>query len=109
MDDHKPRAVRSLRLHLASIGTSIPAAQVLDDPLLTALAVEDMCWRIAEDDWTARRPRRWQRRKLRRWYAEHDALRRQRDQLRALAGRCGIVGVWTTPSATWHAGPDARR
>lgn len=105
MDDRRSRAVRNLRLHLASIGTSIQASKVLDDPLLTALAVEDVCWRIAEDDWTARRPHPWQRRKMRRWHAEHEALCQQRDQLRSIAQRCGIVGVWTSPSAMWHAGP----
>lgn len=109
MDDRKPSAVENMRLHLACIGTSIRAAQVLEDPLVTAVAVEDLCWRVAEDDWMSRRPHAWQRRKMRRWHAEHEALCRQRDQLRRIAQRCGIVGAWTSPPATWQAGPDARR
>jgi hypothetical protein len=53
--------------------------------------VEDTCWRIAEDDWITRQPRGRQRRRLRRWEAEHTQLHRQRKEIRALARRCGLL------------------
>jgi hypothetical protein len=83
----------SLRLYLPSLRTSVRAGDVLDDALAAVIVVEDACWCIAEDDWTSRQPRRWQRRTMKCWHAEHVALCEQRGQIRALARRCGLATV----------------
>jgi hypothetical protein len=85
--------VDGLRLYLDSVPASVPAGDVLDDPMLAAPVVEDTCSRIAHAGWFARRPRRRQYRRMRRWQAERMVLREQRDQVRALARRCGLVVV----------------
>jgi hypothetical protein len=57
------------------------------------IVVEDACWCPAEADWLSRQPARGQRRKMRRWQSEHAALCNERDQIHALAQRCGLATV----------------
>ena len=86
------RDVRS-RLYLHTVGISVTVADVLDDSLVSAVAVEDACWTIAYRDWLARRPRRWQRRKMATWQAEHDSLFERRSAVRSIARTCGLLAV----------------
>lgn len=93
MDAHaRVNDVRA-RLYLFAVGTSVRLSDVLDDSLVAAIAVEDACWTIAQQDWVARRPRRWQRRKLAAWQAERDDLYDQREQIRSIAQACGLRTV----------------
>jgi hypothetical protein len=89
--DNSRNGTGAMRIYLPSVNMSVRAGNVLDDPMLAALVVEDTCWHIAEDDWITRQPRGWQRRRIRRWEAEHAQLHRQRNEIRALARRCGLL------------------
>ena len=91
MGAKRPNSAARIRVYLPSICASVSGDEVLDDAVLAALVVEDMCWSIARDDWISREPRWWQRRKLARWEAEHEELCNQRDGIRCLARRCGVL------------------
>ena len=79
------------RIYLPSVRASVRIDGLLGDEELRALVVEDLCWVAAQHDWFARRPHSWQRVRLARWQAEGRLLDEQRDQLRRLARRCGIL------------------
>lgn len=93
MHSYGPTGVTGRRLYLRSLRASVRVRDVLDDPLVAVIVVEDSCWRFAEQDWLAREPRRWHWRKKRRWEREYPALCEQRDRIRALARRCGLATV----------------
>lgn len=80
------------QFYLSSLRQAVSSSALLDDPRLCALAAEDAAWCAALLDWDRRAPMGWQRRKLRRWNAEHEQLIAQRDQLRVLARSLGIPG-----------------
>lgn len=93
MNNGSRNGVDRFRLYLASVHASVRASDVLEDTLLVSLVVEDTCWRIAEQSWIARQPRRWQLRKVHKWRAERTAVCEQREQVRALARFCGLIVV----------------
>lgn len=78
-------------VRLRTAGTAVRGDYVLQDPVLAALAVEDLCWEIARSDWAAREPRRWQPRRRARWHAEDEELWARRAQLRRTARLCGLA------------------
>jgi len=71
---------------LASVGTNLPVGLLEDSPSALVLAVEDMCWEAAVEDWKHRRPprRRFQARAA--WEAEGAELAAKADHLRRVAG-----------------------
>lgn len=87
-DDRSCDAVPWLRLRAA--GTCLRSADVLADPALAELLVDDLCWDIAMWDWSERKPRRWQCRRLARWRREQEALWQQRGRLREQTQRRGL-------------------
>ena len=91
MDLNQPKRAARIRLYLPSICVSVRGDQVLEDPVLAAVVVEDMCWGIARDAWLARKPRPWRRRKVARWSAEHEALHEQRERIKCFAQECGLL------------------
>lgn len=91
METNKRHSPARIRLYLPSVQTSLSGEQVLSDPVLAALVIEDMCWSFARDDWISREPYRWQRRKKERWQAEYRALCDQREEIRCLARHCGLL------------------
>ena len=68
-------------LLLASSGWYIRLADVLDQPMASALAGEDACWLFALTDWQQRRPRRRRSAGRREWQAEGVRLQTKRDRL----------------------------
>lgn len=92
MEKNRPNSPARVRLYLPSVHASITGEDVLNDSMLAALAVEDICWSVARDDWISRQPSRWHWRKLRRWQAEYQALCKERDEIRIRAGHCGLPG-----------------
>ena len=84
---HLPRhrTPRAWNLHLESAGTDIAARFVTESSAVAALAVEDLCWQAATDDWKRRRPHRWRPRARAEWLAEGELLATEADQLRELA------------------------
>ena len=72
-------------LHLESAGTDIAARFLADSPSLAVLAVEDLCWQAAAEDWKHRRPHWWQPRSRAAWRAEGARLAAKADRLRQMA------------------------
>jgi hypothetical protein len=70
---------------LESTGTDVAARFLAESPSVVALAVEDLCWQAATDDWKRRRPHRWQSRAREDWLAEGESLAAKADRLRELA------------------------
>jgi hypothetical protein len=71
-------------VRLQSAGTSLPVG-FLDSPSVAMLAVEDLCWEAALEDWRHRRPSRWRLRARVVWEAEGARLGAKADRLRDLA------------------------
>jgi hypothetical protein len=78
------------RVRLRAAGVCLRGEQVFADDRLTQLLVDDLCWQIALTDWSAREPRRWQRRRRAKWRAEEAALWAERGRIRALAEHHGL-------------------
>ena len=51
----RPAAPKEWNLHLESAGTDIPAGFLAGSPSTAVLAVEDVCWEAAVEDWKHRR------------------------------------------------------
>ena len=81
----RPAAPKEWNLHLESAGTDIPAGFLAGSPSTAVLAVEDVCWEAAVEDWKHRRPRRWRVRARTAWEAEGLWLAAKADHLRHLA------------------------
>jgi len=86
---HRPDRQHAARpvwnLHLESAGTNVPARFLTESPMLTVLAVEDLCWQAATEDWKHRRPHRWRRQAREAWLAEGAQLEAKADRLRQMA------------------------
>ena len=90
MDMRRRSNAAAFRIYLRCLDAWVLAEQLVQDPVLSALAVEDVCWYFSRDDWFSREPRRWQRRKLARWRAEGQYLQQEQQRLRSIARRCGL-------------------
>ncbi|MFF0739672.1 hypothetical protein ACFYVL_04650 [Streptomyces sp. NPDC004111] len=75
-----------LRLQCAQRVVGVEAALLL--PNVMVLVVEDVCTRLAYEDWQRRRPARWHLVAHRRWRAEGIWLEGKFQRLWALAGDC---------------------
>jgi hypothetical protein len=73
-------------MHLKSAGTNLPVGFLEDSPSALVLAVEDVCWEAAVEDWEHRRPSRWRFQARAAWEAEGAVLVAKADHLRRLAG-----------------------
>jgi hypothetical protein len=71
-------------LRFESVGMRIPASLVANSPTLLVVAVEDVCWQVARDDWRAGEPSRWHRRAHAAWQEQYQQLEAKRDRLRDL-------------------------
>jgi hypothetical protein len=71
-------------VRLESAGTNLPL-RFLNSPSAAVLAVEDLCWEAAVEDWKHRRPSRWRLRARADWEAEGELLAAKADRLRHLA------------------------
>lgn len=91
MDAEASRNTGAIWIHLPTLGISLSATDLLGDAFASALAADDLCWRIARDDWMSRRPPRWRWRRWAAWRAEFEQLRTERDAIRAAGRRCGLV------------------
>ena len=76
-------------LYLESLGRAVPVSDCLR-PDVGFLISEDFCWRMAMADWSARRPRRWQRTSRKAWRTEGAVLQAKKQRLRQLAIAIGI-------------------
>jgi len=54
----KSKARAGFNLSFDSAATSVPVGIVEDSPTLLIAAVEDLCWRLAVQDWSTREPQR---------------------------------------------------
>jgi hypothetical protein len=79
--------------YLRTADCYVNGVDVVSDPLVSMLLVEDACWSAMSDDWLRRRPPRLHRASFRRWRAEGAALHAERTRLRAVAMTIGV----TTP------------
>jgi hypothetical protein len=79
-----PAGSEAWNLVLESAGTNLPI-RFLDSPSAVMLAVEDLCWAAAVEDWKHRRPSRWRLRARVVWEAEGARLGAKADRLRRLA------------------------
>jgi hypothetical protein len=77
---------RPWNLRLESVGTNLPVGLLDASPSAAVLAVEDVCWEAAVEDWKRRRPPRWRIRSRAAWEAEGASLAAKADHLRNLAG-----------------------
>src|SRR5689334_9542733 len=78
------RAVSSDKLLIESIGQSVPLRDI-DRVDVAVVVIEDLCWRIATESWSARRPPRWRHRARIAWRAEGEALQTKQDRVRGMA------------------------
>lgn len=76
---------RPWNLHLESAGTNVPVRFLAESPLLLMLAVEDLCWEAATEDWKHRRPHCWHPQARAAWFAEGAQLDAKADRLREMA------------------------
>ncbi|NUP50454.1 MAG: hypothetical protein HOW97_24555 [Catenulispora sp.] len=60
----------SWNLHLESIGSNVAGHFLTESPSLAVLAVEDLCWEAATEDWKHRKPHWWRPRARAAWRAE---------------------------------------
>ncbi len=79
------------RLRLRAMNVSLRAEEVLTDPALTALAIDDLCWEIALWQWTLESPHRWQWRRTSRWRADESELWQERRRIRDRARLMGFT------------------
>ena len=78
------------RFYLRTARVAVPAATLLADPRLIALAAEDVVWSVGLADWQRREPEGWRLLAKRRWFTEGRAHFNERDRLRLLARECGL-------------------
>jgi hypothetical protein len=79
------RTPRAWNLHLESTGTDIATRYLTESPAVATLAVEDLCWQAAAEDWKRRRPHRWRSQARADWLAEGELLAVEAERLRELA------------------------
>jgi hypothetical protein len=72
-------------LRLESVGSNVAGRFLTESPSMVVLAVEDLCWEAATEDWKHRRPHWWRRGALATWRAEGARLDAKAARLRALA------------------------
>jgi hypothetical protein len=72
-------------LRLESVGSNLPVGLLDGSPSVAVLAVEDLCWEAAVEDWKRRRPPRWRIRSRAAWEAEGAWLAARSDHLKRLA------------------------
>lgn len=75
----------SWNLHLESVGSNVAGRFLTESPSAMVLAVEDLCWQAATEDWKHRRPHWWQLRARTAWQAEGAQLDAKAARLRQLA------------------------
>lgn len=78
-------AQQSWNLHLESVGSNVAGRFLTESPSVMVLAVEDLCWQAATEDWKHRRPHWWQPRARTAWIAEGAQLDAKAARLRQLA------------------------
>jgi hypothetical protein len=84
----QPQAAgQSWNLHLESADTDVDARFLNVSPSVAMIAVEDLCWQAATEDWRRRRPPWWRTRARAVWHAEGAQLAAKADRLRDLAGQ----------------------
>lgn len=91
MDASRRGNATTFVIYLHCAGTALRAVDVVADPRLASLAVEDLCWVLTREAWFQREPRPWQRRRLRVWRADGAWLGGRRAQLREFARGCGVA------------------
>lgn len=72
-------------LRLESVGSNVASRFLTESPSVVVLAVEDLCWQAATEDWRHRRPHWWRRKSLAAWRAEGARLDAKAARLRELA------------------------
>lgn len=78
-------------VYLASIAAWIPTIYGADRPLVATLLSEDVCWCIARDDWSGRRPPLWRHKERSAWRAEGRLLEDKRERIAAQAAELGFT------------------
>ncbi len=66
-------------------GRPISAVECLENPIASMIAVEELCWRFARDEWRGRRPSPFRLRRWRAWRAEGRSLRAKQRRIAAMA------------------------
>ena len=84
---HRPQHTTqpSWNLHLESIGSNVAGRFLTESPSMMVLAVEDLCWQAATEDWKHRRPHWWRVRARAAWVAEGAHLEAKAARLHELA------------------------
>ena len=90
MDTSQPRHTDHLSFDLHAVAATVACDEILDDPRLARLIVEDACWDLALTSWSYREPTGVHWLAKRRWYTEGKALFDERDRIAFLARRCGL-------------------
>jgi hypothetical protein len=86
----EPERAAHMTFHLRSIHARVRSGDVLANPLVIELMVDDTCWCAAMADWQSRRPRRWQPLRWKTWNAELIVLRREQLRIQDRAARLGL-------------------
>jgi hypothetical protein len=79
-----PFAPAAWNLSFTSSATNVPFAIVQDSPTLMVAAVEELCWRMAVQDWAEREPPRRDRRRYAAWRSEARCHHEKRERIRAM-------------------------
>jgi hypothetical protein len=76
---------------LSSVSTWIPTIYGADRPLVAALLSEDLCWCIAREDWSGRRPPLWKHAERAAWRDEGRLLEEKRVRIAEQAAELGFA------------------
>jgi hypothetical protein len=79
-----PGARAAWNLVFTSSATNVPVAIVKDSPTLMVAAVEELCWRMAVQDWAEREPPRRDRRRYAAWRSEARRHHEKRERIQAM-------------------------
>lgn len=78
-------------MYLRSIQMTVPFTLGGADGSIRAIASEDCCWRMAQEQLEARRPRWWSIRDKRSWRADRRVLDAHRERIRQMARDYGLI------------------
>lgn len=91
MDTSQPRDTAHLTFDLHAVAATVTSEDILAEPRLARLIVDDACWDLAMTSWSFREPPGVHWIAKRRWYAEGKSLFDERDRIAFLARRCGLM------------------
>ena len=76
--------------YLQSVGATVSSSEILAEPMLEAVIVEDALWSQAMMSWRADQPSMLRRRRLAAWRSQHQHLLVERHKIEQLALLCRV-------------------